>query len=144
LILKPPRLCASCAVWRGDDVLLILRGNDPKLWSLPGGRVERGETVAKAAARELEEETSLVVGDPHFVGLNEAIAWGEDEGGADYLHHYVVAVHTARFIQGVAQAASDAADVRWVRPDDVDRMEVTGGLKDMLIRSRDVLWQSEG
>jgi 8-oxo-dGTP diphosphatase len=120
-------------------VLLILRGTDPKLWSLPGGRVERGETVAEAAARELREETGLSASALHFVGLNEAIAWETLQDAGDYLHHYVVAVHTTLYSEGVAVAASDAADVRWVRLADVDALETTGGLKDMLIRSHAVL-----
>src|SRR3954465_3868680 len=46
---------------RGDQVLLIKRGTPPRLgqWSLPGGRLERGETTVVAALRELAEETGV-------------------------------------------------------------------------------------
>ena len=130
----PVILGASCAVWRGDKVLLILRGNVPQVWSLPGGRVEPGETVAAAARRELAEETGLEAAELAFVSLIEAI---DVSGTAP--HHFVVAVHVALGVAGEPVAAGDAREVRWVGLDEVDALETTAGLKHRLVLSRNVL-----
>lgn len=135
----PVVLGASCAVWRDDRVLLILRGNIPQVWSLPGGRVEPGETVAQTAQRELSEETGLTGQDLAFVGLIEAI---DLEGETP--HHFAVAIHVARRFTGEPMAAGDARDVRWVTLDEVDLLETTGGLKQRLIDSRAVLDEISG
>lgn len=49
-------------VFRGSDVLLVRRANPPDVgrWGFPGGKIERGETIMRAAERELFEETSVV------------------------------------------------------------------------------------
>ncbi|RVD18864.1 NUDIX domain-containing protein, partial [Mesorhizobium sp. M4B.F.Ca.ET.017.02.2.1] len=52
----------SVAIVRGDKVLLVKRARPPSqgLYAYPGGKVEPGETLSQAAARELEEETGLL------------------------------------------------------------------------------------
>jgi 8-oxo-dGTP diphosphatase len=59
---RDPHICLAvdAIVERPEGVLLIERRNPPPGWALPGGFVEYGETVERAAARELEEETGLV------------------------------------------------------------------------------------
>lgn len=122
-----PVLGVSVAVWRDGKVLLIQRGHEPwrGAWSLPGGRVERGETLAAAAAREMMEETGLVIGTPRLVDTLDAIERAED--GA--LHgHFVIIVFTAS-AEGTPLAASDAAAFSWFALDDIDGLTTTPGLK---------------
>jgi 8-oxo-dGTP diphosphatase len=60
----PVVACVGAVVLDGDGrLLLIRRGHDPHagLWSLPGGRVEDGETLEQAVRREVREETGLTV-----------------------------------------------------------------------------------
>jgi len=59
----------SAALFNGDRVLLVERSNPPYkgLWSLPGGRVEKGEQFIDAIRRELMEETNLQVERLQFV-----------------------------------------------------------------------------
>ena len=80
---KPPIPCVGVIVFRGDHVLLIKRKNPPKAgqWSIPGGRIEPGESQITAAHRELLEETGVranIIGkvakiDARFEGFHYAL-----------------------------------------------------------------------
>jgi ADP-ribose pyrophosphatase YjhB (NUDIX family) len=102
-------------------LLLVRRGNEPSrgLWSLPGGRVEPGETAADAAAREVHEETGLVV------AVGEALLSVE-------IGPYDVQDFAATVIGGSLVAGDDADDVRWCSPDELATLPLSPGLYDAL------------
>lgn len=108
----------------GDLVLLIKRANEPfkGLWGIPGGGVELGETVAEALQREVREETGLAVEPERMLGYKDAI-YRDPAGRIRY--HYVVFYFLARPTGGRLQAASDAADARWVDYRDFGGLQVT-------------------
>jgi ADP-ribose pyrophosphatase YjhB (NUDIX family) len=115
------------AIINDDDgrLLLVQRGHAPAqgLWSIPGGRVEPGETDEQAVRREIAEETGLVV----RVGELAGVVRRPGLGGSTYeIYDYDAAVDGAG--AGAAIAASDAADLRWVWPDQVEDLPVTDGL----------------
>ena len=119
-----PLLGVSVAVWREEKVLLVKRGRPPLLglWSLPGGLVELGETLAEAAAREIHEETGIVA--DGFSAIDRAeIIIRDDRGRVD--RHYVLIVFAATYRSGAALAAHDAAEVRWVNATDLAGLELT-------------------
>jgi ADP-ribose pyrophosphatase YjhB (NUDIX family) len=93
-------------------VLLVQRGAEPLKghWSLPGGLVELGEELANAVAREVREETGLVVEPLEPIELLDRI-YREDER---VRYHYVIADYLCRVTGGELLAASDADAVRWV------------------------------
>ena len=102
-----PELCVGAVVIDDDQLLLIRRGHGPAAgeWSLPGGRVEFGETMIEALVREVYEETGLevVVGD--YIGHVEVI--GDDT-------HYVIHdFHATAFDAEPIRAGDDAAEVAW-------------------------------
>ena len=70
-----PVTAADAAVFRDNKILLIQRADD-KLWAMPGGLVERGQTLASAAERELREETGLIGKAKQFLGIFENWRWG--------------------------------------------------------------------
>jgi ADP-ribose pyrophosphatase YjhB (NUDIX family) len=65
-LLRPRTLGVKCLVLRDGRVLLVRTTYD-RYWSLPGGGVERGESFADAARREVREETGLVLTSPRLL-----------------------------------------------------------------------------
>lgn len=129
-----PTLAASAAVFRGPLVLLARRPGAPGtgaagLWSLPGGRVEAGETLAEAARRELQEEVGV---EAELVGVaaTREIIRRDAEGGLTA--HFVVVAHAARWRAGEPHASAEAAEVGWFRPAEVARLDVTEGLAEVV------------
>lgn len=72
-----PSLGVETAVVDAGKVLLIKR-RDFRVWALPGGAVDAGESLAEAAVREAREETGLEVELTHLVGLYSRPAWCDD------------------------------------------------------------------
>lgn len=83
-------------------LLLVQRANDPGRgrWSVPGGRVEPGETDTEALVREMAEETGLVVVPGHLVGQ---VIRGQ----------YKITDYRCTVVGGELQAGDDALDARW-------------------------------
>jgi mutator protein MutT len=104
-------------------VLLIRRAKPPLLgrWSIPGGTVELGETLEEALVREMAEETGLEVEPVEVLTVFDRI---QREGGA-VVFHYVIVDYLCRHLSGVAQAGSDAAEVQWAGPDELERFDLT-------------------
>lgn len=106
-------------------LLVVRRGNPPARgrWTLPGGKVERGERLAEAVRRELSEETGLDVDVGDLVGVTEVVA--EDR-------HYVIVDLWATVVGGELRAGDDAAEVRWMGRGDLEEVGTTPGLLDFL------------
>lgn len=110
-------------------VLLVRRGRAPERgsWSIPGGRVEPGETLEQAAARETFEETGLHV----QVGRQLwALQVPTDDGRVYDIHDFAAVV-----LDGTLEPGDDADDVRWVRPDDLEALPLTPDLAGYLRRA---------
>lgn len=110
-------------------VLLVQRGTPPGvgLWTVPGGRVERGETLAQAVAREVREETGLAV----EVG---ALACVVERMGDDY--HFVILDYVARVIGGTLRAGDDAHAAQFVEEALLAALPCTEGLAAVIERAR--------
>ena len=116
------------AIVRDDQgrLLLIQRGHDPEAgrWSLPGGRVEPGESDAQALAREMLEETGLVVTPGPLIGVVERPGTGDTV--------LDIRDYAATVTGGTLAAGDDAADARWVAPGDLASFPLTTGLAGIL------------
>ena len=103
---------------RGEEVLLIKRGTPPRFgqWSVPGGRLEWGETLQSAALRELKEETGV---DAELLGLIDVIdGVFPARPGGEITRHYVLIDYAARWTGGEPVAGDDAAEARFVSRDE--------------------------
>ena len=119
--------CVGAVVVHDGRLLVVQRGHEPGrgLWSVPGGRVEDGETVAAACAREVLEETGLVVEVGALVGTVERPS---PEGAT-----YVIDDLECRVVgPSSATAGDDADDVRWVTRDELEALPVVDLLLDTL------------
>src|SRR3954451_22951953 len=121
-----PEVCVGAIAVDGDRMLLGARGRGPAAgeWSVPGGRVESGETLAEAVVRELAEETGIEAVCDELVGWVERI-------GAD--HHYVILDFRVTVLdERPAVAGDDAAEAAWVPLGDVSELALVEGLAEFL------------
>ena len=115
----------SIAVWNNDRVLLVKRRRPPFRggWTFPGGRVDAGETSRGAALRELAEETGLTVADARLIRILDTDALKAD---------FAIAVYAARYAGGTPRAKTDAADIGWFGSGDLDGLDTTPGLPEIM------------
>ncbi|MGE0448043.1 MAG: NUDIX hydrolase [Vicinamibacterales bacterium] len=120
-----PLVGVGAVVFDGDRVLLIKRARPPSQgeWSLPGGAVELGETLASALQREVLEETGLVVQVGRLIRVLERI-YTDGDGRVEY--HYVLIDYRCDVIGGTLQHASDADAAVWVPLEGLTGMLLTG------------------
>lgn len=130
-----PQLAVSAAIFRDGKVLLVRRAQSPArgLYSLPGGRVEFGETLHIALHREVDEETALKI---EIAGL---AGWREVVPGAAGGGHYVIMSFAARWASGEPVLNDEHDDFRWLAPDGLGGLKVTDGLPDIIAAARRVL-----
>ena len=130
-----PVVAVGVLLLDGDRVLLVQRARAPHIgrWTVPGGGVEVGETLEAAALRELREETGLACTLGPIVEVLDRVVRSSD-GRVEY--HYVILDFLGGAPTGELRAASDCADARWVRVDELDQYETTDGLAPVIRRAR--------
>lgn len=107
-------------------LLLIRRANEPGRgrWSVPGGRVQAGETDHDAVVREVAEETGLAVQVTRLAGAVQRCA----PGGAVFDIHDYVCLATG----GTLRAGDDADDARWCDAETLAHLPIVDGLVEAL------------
>jgi mutator protein MutT len=107
-------------------ILLVQRGGEPLKgwWSLPGGVLETGETLADGVRREVREETGLEVEPATMIDVFERIM-RDAEGRPEY--HYVLIDYICRVTGGTPEAADDCAGIVWASRDDLRNLRITEG-----------------
>lgn len=126
-----PRIAVSAAIFRDGKVLLTRRARSPAkgFYSLPGGRVEFGESLHQALSREVDEETGLEI---EIVSL---AGWREVLPGAPGAGHYLIMSFAARWVAREPVLNDELDDYRWIAPDALSSsgdINLTGGLEEII------------
>ncbi len=119
-----PQIAVGAVVIRDEKVLLVKRRKPPGrgLWSIPGGRVELGETLKEAAEREVKEEAGVIIRAKDPVYTFDLI----DRDKQGYIRfHYVIVDLLADYVSGKVNPSSDACEARWVTPRELEDLPVS-------------------
>jgi ADP-ribose pyrophosphatase YjhB (NUDIX family) len=129
-----PVVAVGVLLLDGEHVLLVKRARPPSVgrWTVPGGKVELGESLEAAAARELGEETGLSAELGPIVEVLDRVVRAPD-GRIEY--HYVILDFLGSAPAGKLRAGSDSAEARWVALDELASLDTTDGLLPVIRRA---------
>jgi 8-oxo-dGTP diphosphatase len=136
-----PVVGIGAVIIQEGKIALIKRGNEPGKgkWSIPGGLVELGEKIESAVIRETKEEVCLDVENPQLVDVVDNV--DVDEHGK-VKYHYIIVDYLVHVKAGIIQAASDAAELRWVAFDEVESYNLTASFRFFFRQNRKKLEQA--
>lgn len=123
-----PQLAVSAAIFRDDRVLLVRRARSPGkgFYSLPGGRVEFGESLHTALHREVDEETAIKIDIIGLAGWREVLP--SPSGGG----HYLIMSFAARWKALEPVLNDEHDDFKWLKPEEFGDLKITGGLQEVI------------
>jgi ADP-ribose pyrophosphatase YjhB (NUDIX family) len=135
---KQPLAGVGAVLVCSGKILLEKRKNEPGKgkWSVPGGLIELGEKAEQTAAREVLEETGLAVEKPELIDVVDNVDLDE-KGKVRY--HFIIIDFFMKLRGGTLEAASDAAELRWVRLDEVESYTLTGTFREFFLRNYEKL-----
>jgi 8-oxo-dGTP diphosphatase len=130
-----PVVGVAAMIFYDDSILLVKRGNEPAKgrWGLPGGVVELGETVREAVAREVKEETGILVRPVELLDVFNNII-RDDKGRVRF--HYVLCEFLCENVGGNLKASTDVSDARWVPLLELSSIDMSRGTKQFISRVR--------
>jgi 8-oxo-dGTP diphosphatase len=132
----PPRpiVGVGAVILSGGKVVLVKRRHEPLAgqWSLPGGTLELGETLEAGVAREMLEETGLVVEVGPVIDVFDRILLDENR---KVRYHFVLVDYLCRPIAGTLRSDSDVSDVALADPDDLSSYHLAPKARDVIARA---------
>jgi ADP-ribose pyrophosphatase YjhB (NUDIX family) len=124
-----PFVAVSAAIVRDTRFLLVRRARPPHLYTLPGGVVEAGETLAEAVRREVAEETGLAIEPSGLAGYREAIS-RETDGRV--LRHFIILAFAAHWQGGEPTLNDELSEAHWIAPEELATFRTTEGLAEIV------------
>jgi ADP-ribose pyrophosphatase YjhB (NUDIX family) len=130
-----PQLAVSAVIFREGKILLVRRARSPAngFYSLPGGRVEFGESLHAALHREVDEETGLTIEIGGLAGWREVLPAAGGGG------HYLIMSFAARWVAREPVLNDEHDDFKWLAPDALGDLKLTGGLQEIIASARGLL-----
>jgi 8-oxo-dGTP pyrophosphatase MutT (NUDIX family) len=128
---EPNSLVPAVSAVVADDEgrILLHRRSDNVKWSIPGGRVELGESVADAAVREVREETGIEVAPVSLVGVysdpRSVVAYDDGE----VRQQFSICLACRRVGGSVSASSDESLEVRFVAPDEIAELEVSPAIQ---------------
>src|SRR6266481_1847710 len=128
-----PLVGVGAIIIEDGRVALVKRGQPPLAgeWSIPGGVLEVGETLRKAAVREALEETGLAVETGELLGVFERVI--PDEHGK-MRYHFVLIDFLCRRVAGDLKAGDDADEVRWFKREELAGLELSKDTQEVILK----------
>jgi ADP-ribose pyrophosphatase YjhB (NUDIX family) len=128
-----PQLAVSAVIFRDGKVLLVRRARSPGkgFYSLPGGRVEYGESLHTALTREVDEETGLKIEILGLAGWREVLPGTSATGG-----HYVIVSFAVRWVGREPVLNEEHDDFKWLQPGHFGNLKLTDGLLEVVEAAR--------
>jgi len=128
-----PFIGIGAVIIDGSRVVLVKRAHPPiqGQWSIPGGVLEVGELVREAAVREAGEETGLIVEPGELLGVFDRVL-RDPEHRVQY--HYVLIDFLCRPVGGELRAASDAAEVRWFKREELPALKLAEDTQEVILK----------
>ena len=131
---EQPIVGVGAVVFRGDEVLLVKRGNAPSKgkWAIPGGVLNLGELIREGVAREVREECQIKIEVGEIIDVLDAVI-RDDTGRIQY--HYVLCDYFATYKAGQVAPSSDVLDAKWFTFNEVRTLDTTGGTQKIVKRA---------
>src|SRR5271154_2052420 len=126
-----PLVGVGAIIIEDSRVVLVKRAHPPLAdkWSIPGGVLEVGELIREAAVREAREETGLIVEPGELLGVYDRVLRNAEQR---VQYHYVLIDFLCRRVGGELLAASDAAEVRWFRREELPPLNLAEDTLDVI------------
>jgi len=126
-----PVIGVGAVVWKEDRVLMIRRANEPGAghWSIPGGRLEFGETTEQAMVREIMEETAVSCEAIALIGVYDAFV--QDDTG-QISDHFCLINYAATWISGAPVAGDDALEARFMDMNEINELDLWGDVRSVI------------
>ena len=126
-----PFLAVSAAIVRDGKILVVRRARPPAhgVYTLPGGVVEVGETLMEAVAREVREETGMMIEPVALAGFRETVVRDAQDRVE---RHFVILCFASRWQAGEPMLNEELSEAHWIDPTELAGLQTTPGLADIV------------